>query len=59
MPDDYKNLGEMNGWREYPPEYTACHEAEHKIESRPGAWRCYTHYSCPICKIKWAVDSSD
>ena len=53
-----KDLGCMNGWREYPKEYTSCCETEHQlVVVKKG--NCWYQYTCPICQITWDVDSSD
>ena len=53
-----KDLGIMNGWSEKPKEYVECREAKHRVnETKLG--NCYYEYECPVCKIRWRVDSSD
>lgn len=56
--DGYKDLGYMNGWKETPPEYDRCKKLGHPLKE-DGIGRCLAEYSCPICKIKFKVDSSD
>jgi len=53
-----KDLGIANGWRETPPELITCSDQDHKI-STINIGKCLTKFICPICKIKWEVDSSD
>ena len=56
---EYKNLGIMNGWKEQPKEYKECCEKKHThIRQGSSVWSCYNYYSCPICKIRYEVDSS-
>lgn len=55
--DDYKDLGYANGWKTDPPEEVVCESKKHKKE-RVTKGNCLTLYYCPICKIKWMVDSS-
>lgn len=53
------DLGTMNGWQgKYPEVYHACTEANHELEEK-ALGTCYNEYYCPLCKIKWRVDSSD
>lgn len=60
MENEVKNLGLMNGWKENPVELTECRAKGHMPEVvRSATWRCYSYYSCPICKIQYEVDSSD
>lgn len=56
--DEYKDLGYANGWKETPPEYDKCKKLGHPLKEE-GIGRCLAEYSCPICKIKFKVDSSD
>lgn len=57
--DSYLNLGIMNGWGERPKEYENCVRQKHVLDYRLSKnWSCYTYYSCPLCKIKFSVDSS-
>lgn len=57
---EYTDLGIMNNWKEHPEEYKNCLEQKHKINSIASSWwSCYTYYDCPICKIRFEVDSSD
>ena len=53
-----KDLFTMNGWSEVPKELKKCRELKHKLDKKEIS-RCYTEYSCPICQIKYKVDSSD
>jgi len=65
-----KDLGYMNGWShtivddcvEFPDkqEYNDCMKQKHRLEERDLNGRgTDTEYVCPICQIKWRVDSSD
>lgn len=55
-----RDLGTMNDWpqNKYPREYWHCVGEKHQRDSRTTG-RCLTQYSCKICKITYAVDSSD
>jgi hypothetical protein len=54
----YKDLGWMNGWKETPKEYIFHSKKNHKVWVNQFA-RCGNDYKCPVCKIKWSVDSGD
>ena len=56
--DKYKNLGTMNGWKKSPKELDRCEEKLHTRGAR-NLGRGYEEYYCPICKIRYQVDSSD
>lgn len=54
------DLGYMNGWdqKNYPVEYLKCWVEKHELTYRQVG-RCDMEYTCPICGIKWNIDSSD
>ena len=71
---EYKNLGTMNGWKSYPPEYNRhfeeCGEVVEK-QLTSGTYKykkydmttktignCWTSHTCHECKCSWDVDSS-
>lgn len=58
--DEVKDLGCMNGWHGAPPEYTKCVASSHFVHrTKKRLGNCWYEFTCPICKIKWDVDSSD
>ena len=64
-PNTLVHLGTMNGWgdkKNYPAKYKFCMRKRSKNPhpiTQATVGRCLIEYECPICKIKWTVDSSD
>ena len=54
---DYKSFGAMNGWSKTPIEVHKCWDLEHDLD-RVEIRRCVTEYTCPICKIKYKIDTA-
>lgn len=67
-----KDLGYMNGWKytiknnrvvydpKDHPEYCKCREQDHVLQEIYHDNRgTDAEYICPLCQIKWHVDSSD
>jgi hypothetical protein len=62
IPDDYKDLGWVNGWqgKPFPKEYIRCGNLNHKIKETQLSSRGSDYVSvCDICKIYWQLDCSD
>jgi hypothetical protein len=59
MSEKYKDLGWMNSWSSFPPEYLKCRQLKHKIKDishfPSGA---HHEVTCDICKLRWHYDSS-
>lgn len=58
MPDTIKDFGTLNGYDKIPEEVDACWLQNHPREGREIG-RCYIETYCPVCKIRYRIDSSD
>jgi hypothetical protein len=62
MENKIKNLGCANGWTDesLPIEYEQHVNARHfELATVKKLGNCWYEYTCPICKIRYNVDSSD
>lgn len=54
----YKDLGYANGWKNTPDIIKKC-KAKGHVREYKNVGRGVTEYSCPICKYKYSIDSTD
>ncbi len=56
---EYKDLGWMNSWSNFPDGYLKCRELQH-ITKDVSYYQSGSHHEvfCDICMLKWHYDSS-
>lgn len=55
---ELNDLGYSNGWDVTPDIVVKCTELGHEL-TQETVGNCNTEYTCPICRYKFRVDSSD